>query len=175
MTLYARPGVAPACLHLQERHGVDVNALLFCLWLGASGRGPAADEALAAAFDAAEAWHAEVVRSLRAVRKRLKTAIGPVDGGLAQALRSRLQALEIDAEHIEQLALAAAPAATAPADTGLDADARAGHAARHAAGYFRRLGARLDGSDIAALRNIMAAAFALPEASLQGHLERGFA
>lgn len=175
IALYARPGVAPACLVLQERHGVDVNALLFCLWLGASGRGPAEPAALDAAFAAAEAWHAEIVRALRAVRKRLKTPVGAADPGLAQALRARLQALEIDAEHVEQLALAAGPAAAAPARAGLDADARANHAARHAAAYFRRLGARPAGDDFAALRSIFAAAFALPEAALQGHLERGFA
>ena len=30
-------GVQP-CLDLQERRGCDVNILLFCCWLGASGR-----------------------------------------------------------------------------------------------------------------------------------------
>ena len=45
---YARPGVAPACLDLQERHGADVNLLLFACWLSASGRG-ALDAALLAA------------------------------------------------------------------------------------------------------------------------------
>jgi uncharacterized protein (TIGR02444 family) len=171
VTLYGKPGVAPACLALQERHGADVNILMFCLWLGASGRGPAAPEALDAAFAAVEAWHHEIVRSLRAVRKRLKTAIGAADPGLAQALRARIQKIEIDAEHIEQLTLAASPAAGVPARAALSAEVRAGHAAA----YFRRLPARATDEDLAALCAIMAGAFALPPASVQAHLERGFA
>ena len=38
LELYAGDGVAEACLDLQERRGCDVNILLFCCWLGASGR-----------------------------------------------------------------------------------------------------------------------------------------
>ena len=38
LELYAGEGVAEACLDLQERRGCDVNILLFCCWLGASGR-----------------------------------------------------------------------------------------------------------------------------------------
>ena len=58
VTLYGRPGVAPACLELQERRGLDVNVLMFCLWLAQSGRGPAAREHLDGAFSAAAPWHA---------------------------------------------------------------------------------------------------------------------
>ena len=39
LALYARPGAAEACLALQERHGTDVNLLLFCCWAGSRGRG----------------------------------------------------------------------------------------------------------------------------------------
>lgn len=174
VTLYGKPGVAPACLALQERHGADVNALMFCLWLGASGRGPAAPATLDAAFAAAEAWHAEVVRALRAVRKRLKAPVGPVDAGMAQALRARLQKIEIDAEHIEQLTLAAFGAAASPARRAIGAEERAGHAVRHAAAYFGRIGAKPAAEDTGALCVILAAAFALPEKALRAHLDRAF-
>src|SRR5665213_163755 len=36
---YALPGVAPACLALQDGHGRDVNLVLYGCWLGMSGRG----------------------------------------------------------------------------------------------------------------------------------------
>ncbi|HEY9550471.1 MAG TPA: TIGR02444 family protein, partial [Kiloniellaceae bacterium] len=36
--VYARRGVAEACLALQQRHGLDVNLLLFCAWAGSNGR-----------------------------------------------------------------------------------------------------------------------------------------
>ncbi len=35
LALYARPGVARALVTLQDRNGVDVNTVLFGLWLGA--------------------------------------------------------------------------------------------------------------------------------------------
>ncbi len=175
VALYGKDGVAPACLALQERHGVDVNALMFCLWLAATGRGPAAREALDAAFAAVAAWHAQVVRTLRPLRQRLKFGFEPVDAELVRALRSRIQKIEIDAEHLEQLTLAASAAASAPARAGAGADDQARHAAQHAACYFARLGAKPAAEDFAALCVILAAAFALPEPALRAHLQRSFA
>ena len=175
LALYGKPGVAPACLALQERHGVDVNALMFCVWLAESGRGPAPREALDAAFAAVAAWHAQVVRTLRPLRQRLKFGFEPVDAALVKALRARIQKVEIDAEHVEQLALAASAAAKAPARPGLGTDAKVGHAALHAAAYFARIGATPGAEDFAALRVIIAAAFALPEDAVRAHVERAFA
>ncbi|MGH7005901.1 MAG: TIGR02444 family protein [Alphaproteobacteria bacterium] len=175
VTLYGKPGVAAACLALQDRHGVDVNILMFCFWLAASGRGPVGRRSLDEAFAAAEAWHAEIVRNLRALRKRLKQPVGPADAALAQALRARIQKIEIDAEHIEQLTLAASAAAEAPARPGLGAGETAVHGADHVACYFRHLGAKPDAAGLEELCDILAAAFALPANALRAHLERAFA
>lgn len=175
MTLYAKPGVAPACLDVQERHGIDVNALLFSLWLGESGRGPVPRETLDTAFDAVEGWHAKVVRTLRPLRRQLKSGFDPIDGGLVQALRARIQKVEIDAEHVEQLALAASAAAEAPARPGLTAAERAAHAAQHAAALYARTPGGRFAKDLDSLCVIFAAAFDLPTPVLRAHLERAFA
>lgn len=172
LALYAKPGVAPACLALQERHGIDVNALMFCVWLGESGRGPAAPAALDGAFAAVATWHAQVVRTLRPLRQRLKFGFDPVDPELVRALRARIQKIEIDAEHVEQLTLAASAVAQAPARPGLDAAARLAQAAQHAAAYFARIAGKHDAEDIDRLCVILAAAFALPEPEVRAHLER---
>ena len=174
LALYGRPGVAPACLALQERHGADVNALMFCVWLGASGRGPAPREPLEAAFAAIAPWHAQVVRTLRPLRQRLKFGFEPVDPEIVKRFRARIQKIEIDAEHIEQLALAASTAAAGPARPEIGAGEGAGHAARHTAVYFARLGAKPATEDLDALRVILVAAFALPEDAVRAHLERSF-
>lgn len=174
VALYGKPGVAPACLALQERHGLDVNALMFCLWLAASDRGPAAPAALDAAFAAVAAWHAQVVRTLRPLRQRLKFGFDPVDDALVKRLRAAIQKIELDAEHIEQLTLAASPAAAAPARSDARAEERAGHAAGHAAAYFARVDAEAGADDRDALCVILAAAFALPEEALRAHLDRAF-
>jgi uncharacterized protein (TIGR02444 family) len=158
LALYAKPGVAAACLGLQERHGADVNLLMFCLWLGAERRRLDA-AAMAAVAEAAGEWHATVVRGLRAIRKRLKTPIGGADTELAAALRARVQAIEIDAEHIEQLLLAAmAPAAPPGAGSALDCGAT------NCALYMARLGARLSASDREDLALVLANAFAVDRA-----------
>lgn len=174
VALYAKPGVAPACLDLQERHGLDVNVLLFCLWLGESGRGPVPGEALAAAFDAVAGWHEQVVRTLRPLRRQLKAGFAPIESGLVQTLRARLQKVEIDAEHVEQLALAASAAAQMPARPDLGAEERTAHAARHAAHYFAQFGGKAGASDIDSLCGIFAAAFDLPAPVLRAHLAAAF-
>jgi uncharacterized protein (TIGR02444 family) len=160
LDVYGREGVAPACLHLQERHGLDVNVLMFCLWLGESGSEPDA-----AAFDAALAavatWHAEVVRGLRSLRKRLKVPVGPIDLELRQALRARIQKIEIDAEHVEQVTLAAsvpAPPEARPAAS----EAGAASALAWLERYFKKLGIALDASDRQAIAIILGACFVLP-------------
>ncbi len=107
LATYGRNGVADACIALQEAHGADVNILLFCAWAGCNG--VRLDRAqIGAACRAVRAWHEEVVRPIRSVRRRLKTAVdGAPPGRLTSALRARVQKIEIDAEHIEQLRLAA--------------------------------------------------------------------
>src|SRR6185312_12401932 len=67
LELYAGEGVAQACLDLQERRGCDVNVLLFCCWLGVSGRPTLTAERLRALLKVSDAWQAEVVGPLREV------------------------------------------------------------------------------------------------------------
>ena len=107
LATYGRDGVADACIALQEAHGADVNILLFCAWAGRNG--VRLDRAqIEAACETVRGWHEDIVRPLRSVRRRLKS---PLDGSppseLQSALRARVQKIEIDAEHIEQLRLAA--------------------------------------------------------------------
>lgn len=158
LAVYAREGVAPACLALQERHGVDVNLLLFCCWCGASGRGAVTPALLARAGNAIDGWHGEVVRGLRAVRARLKREPAPASPELGAALRKRIGAVELEAEHIEQLALAALAPAAAD-ETGPEAD-RAAAAAAGARRYLETLGAAApDAEDVAALAAVLAGCF----------------
>lgn len=105
VTAYGRPGVAPACLALQERHGLDVNLLLYCAWCGSRGR-RLEETALRALDGRIAAWREEVVRPLRAVRRWLKTQETAL-GEDPQALRQEIKRLELEAERIEQELLAA--------------------------------------------------------------------
>ncbi len=120
LELYRRPGVAEACLALQERHGLDVNLLLFCCWAGRHGRALSAAD-IAGLVAVAGDWQGQVVRPLREVRCWLRDRRAAFDE-LAEALRAEIKARELDAEHIEHLLLdralpisPAAPSAAAAA------------------------------------------------------------
>jgi uncharacterized protein (TIGR02444 family) len=91
---YARPGVAAALIALQDNAGVDVDLVLFAMWLGLSGGGRLDAPGLAAAAGAVRPIRTLVIEPLRALRRDLKSA---ADADV-QRLRERIKALEVDAE-----------------------------------------------------------------------------
>jgi uncharacterized protein (TIGR02444 family) len=94
--VYAAPGVAEECLALQERYDIDVDLLLFCVWLAVE-RGIDITPADVAVFnDAVGEWHRRTVKPLRAARQAMKGLAG------AEAMRAQVKALELEAEHMEQ-------------------------------------------------------------------------
>jgi uncharacterized protein (TIGR02444 family) len=106
LALYDRPGVAPALIGLQDRLGLDVNMLLYCCWAGVEGSALSRDE-LTTVEALAEPWQGEVVRPLRALRRRLKGGFGGLPADRVEAYRKRLNELEIDGERIAQEAMSA--------------------------------------------------------------------
>ena len=106
LATYDRPGVAAACLGLQDRHGIDVNMVLFCCWAGSLGvefDGPALSRLVAAA----ERWQQAVVRPLSEVRRSLKDMV--VEGiptEAREAVRNIVKSAELRAEKQEQVMLA---------------------------------------------------------------------
>ena len=75
LALYARPGVSPACLALQDRHGKDVIIALYGCWVGASGRGRLDSAALTQAEATALPWRRQVVEKLRQTRQDRKSVV----------------------------------------------------------------------------------------------------
>jgi len=102
LALYASPGVAPACIVLQDAHNKDVNVALYCCWLGASGRGRLTQGALDAADRTVAPWRERVVERLREARRAIKTAALPE----AEGLYAKAKAAELEAERLLQLRLA---------------------------------------------------------------------
>ncbi len=106
---YRQPGVADACLALQTQHGLDVNLLLYCCWIGAS-RGPLPESDLTAALEFSATWSANVVRPLREVRTWMKTT-GCQSKRLPRSdcmeVRAAVKATELTAERLQQIGLEA--------------------------------------------------------------------
>ena len=122
LALYAREGVSSACLLLQERTGLDVNILLFAAWMGAVRGRAVGPEEIGEAQALVADWHREVVRPLRAMRRRLKTGPAPAPSERTAKLRENLQGLEIRAEIIELEELDALAAQLAPEPAGSPRD-----------------------------------------------------
>jgi uncharacterized protein (TIGR02444 family) len=104
LQFYRRPGVAEACIALQEESGVDVNLLLFLLWHAAQRRRLAAAE-VAALERKIAAWREQTVIPLRAIRRALKAPPALVEAGTAEAFRTRIKAVELEAERLQQEAM----------------------------------------------------------------------
>jgi uncharacterized protein (TIGR02444 family) len=158
LELYAGEGVAEACLDLQERRGCDVNVLLFCCWLAASGRPTLTAERLRAILEVTDVWQAEIVRPLRQVRRLLKDK--PWTEALPEtvdAARRRVADAELAAEHAEQLKLASLHAP--PADRDRPAEKRIRSAVGNLGVYAVCLGVVPDAKDRAAVVALMRATF----------------
>ncbi|MGH7026461.1 TIGR02444 family protein [Brevundimonas sp.] len=111
VTAYEAPGVAEACLSLQDHNEQNVPLLLWAAWVAVTGRRPD-EETLEAACDAARAYDTVIVAQLRAVRRTLKAPIPDIDDDHREALRQQVKALELDAERrlmLELEELAPAP------------------------------------------------------------------
>ncbi len=134
LAVYRRAGVAPECLDVQERFGVDVNLLLFCAYLGALEAVVLSKDDLGQAAAVVRGWHGEIVRTLRRTRRALKPLSEAGAGPLASeaaGLRAHVKAAELEAERIEQAMLwtswraRAAPSQRAEPQDALAANIRA--------------------------------------------------
>jgi uncharacterized protein (TIGR02444 family) len=101
---YRVAGVADACIVLQDEAGADVNVLLFLLWNATLKRQMSA--ASVHDLDARiGAWRKAAVIPLREIRRALKAPPPVVERGAAEAFRTRVKAVELEAERLQQQTL----------------------------------------------------------------------
>ncbi|WP_317932498.1 TIGR02444 family protein [Halioxenophilus sp. WMMB6] len=97
---YAEPGVAQACLALQERLAVDINCLLLNSWLIATGRSLKRSD-WQELLQVIEPWQQRIKRQ-RALRQRLKRELVEQPGGEYGGLYQRAKQLELLGEQYQQ-------------------------------------------------------------------------
>ena len=101
---YRQPAVADACIRLQDEAGVDVNLLFYLLWHAALERRLSRDEV--AGIEARIApWRDQVVVPLRTIRRNIKVPPPVIEPGTAEAYRTKVKGLELEAERLQQEAL----------------------------------------------------------------------
>ena len=101
---YRQGGVSDACIALQDDCGVDVNLLLFLLWLAAGRQSLSADD-VKKLDDSVRGWRNLTIIPIRDARRKLKGAATLVAPGKQEAFRTKVKAIELDAERLQQEAL----------------------------------------------------------------------
>ena len=154
--LHESEGVGPACIELQDRHGLDVNLLLYCCWIAASGRGALDAADLEKAFETVQQWQTRVSTPIREIRRLLKTDSLGVPMDLAQAFRKDLMSVELASERVAQDALFAI--ARPPLDLAMER--RESVVRENLMRYLDFSGVVSDDGDQAAIETIAAASLA---------------
>src|SRR5207244_3063692 len=104
LRFYRQPKVADVCIALQEEAGIDVNLLLFLLWQATLKRTLSAKE-VANLESRIGSWRDATVVPLRAVRRALKSPPSLVAPATAELFRTRIKAVELEAERLQQEAM----------------------------------------------------------------------
>lgn len=107
LSLYRMDGVPAACIELQDKHGLDVNIMLFALWLASRERAVSSAD-LTQADELVRQWRSQAVVALRGVRRFLREPPNGFAGEAAAALRDKVKAAELECERLQQEALFAA-------------------------------------------------------------------
>ena len=154
--LHESDGVGPACIELQDRHGLDVNLLLYCCWIGASGRSALDAADLEKASGTVQQWQRQVSTPIRDIRRILKTDSLGVPVELSQAFRKELMAVELASERVAQDALLA----IASPSQGIEMGRRGNIVRENLRAYFNLAGVVPDDRDEKALDTIAASALA---------------
>jgi uncharacterized protein (TIGR02444 family) len=102
---YRQQGVSDAAIALQDSIGIDVNMVLFLMWMAAQNKTLAAPD-VKTVSDTSHAWQRSVVVPIRAIRRLLKSDAPLVDNDSAQAYRKKVQALELEGEQLQLNAMA---------------------------------------------------------------------
>jgi len=101
---YRQAGVSDACIALQDACGADVNLLLFLFWLAAGGRQLSVAD-VERLDEAVRGWRDLTIVPIRDVRRNLKSAATLVQAQTQEAFRTKVKAIELEAERLQQEAL----------------------------------------------------------------------
>lgn len=104
LQFYRMAGVADACIALQDQVGVDVNLMLFLLWNASLRRQLSRKQVEDLETRVAE-WRNGVVIPLREMRRQLKSPPTLIEKAAAEAFRTRIKQVELEAERLQQESL----------------------------------------------------------------------
>ncbi|MFW2374124.1 MAG: TIGR02444 family protein [Gammaproteobacteria bacterium] len=101
--VYQIPQVEQACLGLQNTFAADVNLLLYCCWAGENKVQLSLDN-IQQLITTAQPWQ-NIIQPLRDSRQLLKNEVTALDNRIAIETSNNLKEMELNAEHMSQLAI----------------------------------------------------------------------
>jgi len=101
--VYTIVEVEKSCLQLQNEFEADVNILLYCCWAGEK-KCLLNNEELSAIQTVTTPWQ-RILKPLRDARQMMKQHVVPIPADQRQQTVTNMSELELNAEHMEQLAL----------------------------------------------------------------------
>ncbi|MEK7266631.1 MAG: TIGR02444 family protein [Pseudomonadota bacterium] len=163
---YAQEGVEPALLTLQDKHGLSVNMLLWCLWCGTYFETPG-DLVIKKAVYTANWWSIAVTAPLREARRALKAPPIRAPMEAANDLKEQILKGELSAEKIEQGALERLAVETLVSAASVDGAAARGRKAL--AAYIRLTDAiKTPGFSVSLIENLIGLRFPASDSDVDG-------
>src|ERR1700733_6296465 len=104
--IYGQPGVADACLRLQDEAGVDVMMFLMTVFAAVRHRVLLTPTEIRELDEVCRPWREQIVQPLRALRTRLKSGPLPAPSSATEPFRSTIKAAELAAERLQNQLLA---------------------------------------------------------------------
>ena len=101
--IWTLPDVEDLCIRLQTEYDADVNLLIYCLWLGEAKRRLNEDD-LQVMLDTVKPWQT-MIKPLRDSRRMMQQQMIAMPGELVEQSIANMKEMEINAEHMAQLAL----------------------------------------------------------------------
>jgi uncharacterized protein (TIGR02444 family) len=101
LDIYARPGVADACLNLQNEAGVDVMMFLMVAYAAVRHRIFLTPSEIRELDEACRLWREQIVQPLRTIRSGLKSGPLPAPNSETEQFRSTIKAAELAAERLQ--------------------------------------------------------------------------
>jgi len=101
--VWTLPGIEPTCLELQNEHLANVNLLLYCCWVGDKSL-CINDDDLQVLLDTTQPWQT-IIKPLRNSRKMMQQNLIAMPASMIKQTISNISEMELNAEHMEQMAL----------------------------------------------------------------------
>lgn len=125
LSVYRKPGVADACLRLQDEAGLDVNLVLFTCWIAGVREAPLSDAEMREVVALTQDWRERVVVPLRRIRRELKGGSEGLPPEAVESFRSEIKRIELASERRQQDMLFAFADTLGTAGSGLPTAERA--------------------------------------------------